>query len=321
MAERNLNEAVRRLGRISYTVCLAWVIVPTALAAVSGRASPGPALLSTRASGRDDVIRAVMRLYPPSGVFGLVLALLTGIAVMVLPAAARAQQSPPGDQRSAGAPAPDPVTENLATLAEQAERHWKFRVFVDDKEVGFHHFYLDVVGDRHVLRSVADFEYKVLFLTLYRYGHENREVWDGHCLTRIESATDANGKPFAVDGRRLEDRFVVQGSKGEHDLPECVMSFAYWNPEFLSASRLLNTQTGEYLEVDISEPQPDRLDVGGRETEAWRYRLQAEKLELDLWYSDNDEWLGLRTRYENGRTLRYQLESGPQSPAGIMTAL
>lgn len=39
---RYLHEVVRRAGCISNTVCLAWVIVPTALAAVSGRASPGP---------------------------------------------------------------------------------------------------------------------------------------------------------------------------------------------------------------------------------------------------------------------------------------
>lgn len=205
--------------------------------------------------------------------------------------------------------------------AGEPDRQWRFRVFVDDREVGYHHFYLDEEGERRVLRSVAEFEYRLLFVTLYQYQHENHEVWDGDCLARIESRTDANGKPYAVAGERRENAFLVSGAKGEQVLPECVMSFAYWNPAFLEAGQLLNTQNGEYLDVRVSGPVRDEIATPASKRSAWRYRLEAGKLELELWYSDQREWLGLRTRYENGRTLRYERIDEPRAPDGAVAGL
>ena len=205
--------------------------------------------------------------------------------------------------------------------AEAADRAWRFRVHVDDKVIGFHDFTLGVQDGRQVLRSVADFEYKLLFLTLYRYEHENREIWEGDCLAQIDARTDANGKTYAVEGRRQPDAFVVQGSKGENTLPHCIMSCAYWNPAVLEATPLLNTQNGEYLDVHVSEPVRDQLEVGGEMRPSWRYRLEAGALELELWYSDDREWLGLQTRYENGRTLRYELVTDSPDPTGSVVSL
>ena len=190
--------------------------------------------------------------------------------------------------------------------AEAVDREWRFRVFVDDKEIGYHDFRLQDDGVTRRLHSVADFEYKLLFVKLYEYQHENEEVWDGDCLDRIDSNTDANGKPFAVQGRRQDGAFIVRGIKGESTLPACVMSFAYWNPEFLKQRRLLNTQNGEFLEVTVSAPVYHEVEIRGKALPAWRYDLAAGPLKLQLWYSEENQWLGLASETESGRMLRYE---------------
>jgi hypothetical protein len=190
---------------------------------------------------------------------------------------------------------------------DQTDREWRFRVFLDDKEIGFHHFFLEEQGETRVLRSVADFEYKLLFVKLYEYEHHNHEVWHGDCLNRIESSTDANGEPFAVQGERQDKAFLVRGSEGETSLPSCVMSFAYWNPEFLNQARLLNSQDGEYVEVQVSAPEFEELEIRGERRPSLRYRLAAGPLNLDLWYSEDREWLGLQSEARGGRLLRYEL--------------
>ena len=184
---------------------------------------------------------------------------------------------------------------------------WRFRVYLDDREIGYHHFYLAADGDTRQLRSVAEFEYKLLFVKLYDYEHENLETWSGDCLHSIESRTDANGTPYAVEGERAPDGFRVDGSAGVQTLPECVMSFAYWNPVFLRQERLLNTQNGEFLEVEVSEPVTESLEVRGEPRPALRYRVEAGELSLDLWYSTENEWLALESEVQGGRTLRYEL--------------
>lgn len=206
------------------------------------------------------------------------------------------------------------------TGSEKTEQVWRFQVYVNDRPVGVHEFRLQQQGEQQLLSSVAEFEYKLMFVTLYNYQHRNQEVWQDGCLASIDSSTDANGKDYAVTGKKGVDGFRVVAKQGSATLPDCVMSFAYWNPEFLRASRLLNTQDGDYLEVTVSDPAIEPLQVQGKEMLAQRYQLTAKKLELALWYSEQGAWLGLESIYDNGRTLRYELLSPPailpQEPAG-----
>lgn len=184
---------------------------------------------------------------------------------------------------------------------------WRFRVYLDDKVIGYHDFIVNRIGTEQVVTSVADFEYRLLFVKLYDYRHENSESWQGNCLQRIESSTNANGEPFAVTGQARTGDFVVRSNGGAEVLPGCVMTFAYWNPRFLQQRQLLNSQNGEYLQVETSGPIRDRIQVRGAEQEAWRYRLSAGPLDLALWYSSDQQWLGLESTTESGRVLRYEL--------------
>lgn len=201
---------------------------------------------------------------------------------------------------------------SLAAVADQSSHAaagdaWRFRVYLDDQEIGYHHFYLDESGGTRQLRTVASFEYRLLFVKLYDYEHENLETWSGDCLQSIESRTDVNGRAYAVNGQREPGQFRLDGSSGEPTLPECVMSFAYWNPAFLEQPRLLNSQDGEFLDVEVSPPVAESLEVRGEQRAAYRYRLIAGELRLDLWYSADREWLALESEVRGGRKLRYEL--------------
>jgi hypothetical protein len=187
------------------------------------------------------------------------------------------------------------------------EQTWRFSVWLDDRKIGYHEFVLREQGAQWQLQSEASFEYKLLFVKLYGYQHENLETWEDGCLSRIESRTDANGTDYQVRGMRQDGRFVLEGAMGEQVLPACVMTFAYWNPDFLQADRLLNSQNGELVEVSVSPPQPDTLSVRGSEQPAIRYRLQAGKRDILLWYSEDRQWLALETEARGGRRLRYEL--------------
>jgi hypothetical protein len=196
----------------------------------------------------------------------------------------------------------------LAPLhAAAEERAWRFRVWLDEREIGYHEFVLETQGAQRLMRSEASFEYRMLFIRLFDYQHENLETWDGNCLSRIESRTDANGRFFEVRGELENGRFLIREEPGDRELPACIMSFAYWNPEFLKEQHLLNTQNGDFVEVSVSPPQAEQLQVRGTEQTAYRYRLQAGKMQLDLWYSEDRQWLALETDARGGRRLRYEL--------------
>ena len=85
------------------------------------------------------------------------------------------------------------------------------------------------------------------------------------------------------------------------------MTFAYWNPRFLEQSRLLDPQTGEYLPVDVQPLGREQLTVRGEAVMASAYQVKARNLDITVFYSENDEWLGLESVAKGGRIIRYVL--------------
>jgi hypothetical protein len=186
-------------------------------------------------------------------------------------------------------------------------REWNFRVFLDDSEIGYHRFELIRQDDTRRITTEADFRVGFLFLTAYRYEHVNEETWEGECLREIASRTDDNGREFAVRGLQRENHFAVTAGAEPTVVDDCVKTFAYWNPAILEEDRLLNSQTGELLPVTVERVAREVLDVKGEEVSTVRYRLSSHDLELDIWYSDQDEWLALESTVKGGRKLRYEL--------------
>lgn len=199
-------------------------------------------------------------------------------------------------------------------MAAAPDLNWTFGVLLDDKKIGYHDFRLTEVDGRRVLETEAKFDVKFLFVTAFRYRHENREAWEDNCLVRIDARTDSNGKSLQVQGERRADGFTLTGSGGESQLDGCVQSFAYWNPDILQAERLLNSQTGEIESISVSVDGTEPVPVGSEMVPATRYRLTAKAGDILLWYATDDKrWLALEAPAKGGRTLRYEPVQVPKS--------
>jgi hypothetical protein len=194
----------------------------------------------------------------------------------------------------------------VPATAFATEREWHFRVWLDDQEVGWHHYLVRDRGDATEVESRAQFDVRFLFLNAYRYRHEARERWRGACLDELESRTVTNGRVEQVEALAADESLKVTRPSGEARLAGCVMTFAYWDPRILEADRLLNSQTGEWLPVRIEARGAERVTVAGRDVPAARHRLSAPDLQIDLWYADG-HWVALEAPLPGGRTLRYEL--------------
>lgn len=209
----------------------------------------------------------------------------------------------------------------LATsVIAEPVKQWPFKVYLDDTEIGHHHFELLQSAAEQEIRSRARFDVKVLLLTVYSYRHENVEHWRGNCLASLASSTDDNGERVTVraDARGSLLRVQVNDRPAEYPA-DCAMSFAYWNPAFLRATRLLHPQTGELVDVQIVRTGEAPLRVGNQTIPAQRYTLRGPELRIDLFYSKQGEWLALDAPTKSGRTLRYRLDRLPgciDVPAG-----
>lgn len=191
-----------------------------------------------------------------------------------------------------------------AYTREVTTREWRFDVSLDGRPIGEHLFTLREDQDSRELTSEARFRVRILFIDAYKYDHRARESWQGDCLQSLDARTDANGKPIVVVGQRDRAEFRIQSGTAAVLSDDCVQTFAYWNPSILEARRLLNPQTGDYVEVKVLLMGREVID--GQPTE--RYRLLGSgstPLQIDLWYTAARDWVALESLTPEGRRLRY----------------
>lgn len=187
-------------------------------------------------------------------------------------------------------------------------KEWAFDVYLDKTKIGTHTFTLT---EDQRLTSKANFDVKVLFINAYHYQHTAIEQWQGNCLQQLEAHTLENKVKTEVTGSVAQQAFVVSDGKTTQQLPECVMTFAYWNPSILKQSHLLNPQNADYLDTTIQKIDTPKLDVKGQSIETNHYKITGSLkgkplLNIELWYDTNNDWVGLKSITPDGYQINYK---------------
>ena len=188
-------------------------------------------------------------------------------------------------------------------------KEWAFNVYLDKSKIGTHTF----TFDDNKLVSKAKFNVKVLFIEAYKYDHISKEQWQNDCLSNIDVNTTEDKVNTLVKGKKAASGFEISDGKISQTLPECVMPFAYWNPKILEQSKLLNPQNAEYLDTTFTKIGNENMSVKGKPTETIRYKLTGalngvKKLNIELWYNQNNEWVALKSITPEGYNIFYKIK-------------
>lgn len=188
-------------------------------------------------------------------------------------------------------------------------KEWAFDVYLDKSKIGQHTF----VINNQQLTSKANFNVKVLFINAYRYEHQAVEEWSDDCLTKITAHTVENKGTTNVKGEKQATNFVVDDGKTTQSLPACSMTFAYWNSKILTQKQLLNPQNAEWLDVKITQLADETIQVKGQKTNTQHFNLKGSlagknKLNIDLWYDEQKNWVALKSITPEGYVVSYTLK-------------
>ena len=187
-------------------------------------------------------------------------------------------------------------------------QEWAFDVYLDKSKIGKHTF----TYDNNLLTSRAKFNVKVLFINAYKYDHTSKERWQDDCLEGIEVNTTEDKLTTKVNGKKTSIGFEVSDGKSNQTLPACTMTFAYWNPKILSQNKLLNPQNAEYLDTHFEKQANESIMVKGKPTDTTHYKLTGSlngknKLNIELWYNQKNEWVALKSITPEGYNIIYKL--------------
>lgn len=200
----------------------------------------------------------------------------------------------------------------VATMpASASELDAKFLIKHEGKVIGYH----QVRGTETALGLVVDteVEMRVRFgpIPLYKYDHEAREVWRNGEVISIESKTNDNGTKTSVFAHRKGDTLLINGTLYSGPAPVDAVPPSYWDKSLINASSVINTQTGEILDVGVEHigqsAAPDNQA-------AEQYRITGT-INVDVWY-DGSRWVGSHL-FVDGEELIYELVEGERQFAAL----
>jgi len=192
-----------------------------------------------------------------------------------------------------------------------------FDILRDGAPIGRHTVAFRHVGASLQVEIAIDIEVGLAFLTLFRYRHRNRELWQGGRLVALETTTDDNGDYHEVRARRRADDLWVEGGEGAFAAPADILPTSYWNPATPAQTRLLDTQHGRLLQVSVAPAGRETVTLAGEEVAARRFAMSGD-LALDLWYTPRGRWLKVAFEARGGRVNYRPL--GPLGPPGAAGA-
>lgn len=187
----------------------------------------------------------------------------------------------------------------------------KFLIKREDKVIGFHKVDVTETDEGVVVDTEIEMRVKLGFIPLFKYDHEAREVWRDGQVVSIESKTNYNGDKSSVLARREGDTLLIDGTEYKGPAPENAVPSSYWAKSLVDADALINTQTGEIIEVDVERvgetPAPHNQ-------EAEHFRVKGT-VDLDIWY-DGPQWVGSQFVID-GEELIYELVASEREYAAL----
>lgn len=151
-------------------------------------------------------------------------------------------------------------------------------------------------------------------ITVFRYEHDSSERWNGGRFFGLQARTLKDGEIFeieaeAIDGM-IETRGTAEGGRAiEEVLPGTILPSSHWHAYPDGLDRMLNTETGEPMDIVVRYMGRERIEGDGGMIEADRYRLEST-LTLDLWYDANGRWAGCAFE-ARGQEIRYVRRADP----------
>ncbi|HYD98522.1 MAG TPA: DUF6134 family protein [Alphaproteobacteria bacterium] len=196
----------------------------------------------------------------------------------------------------------------------QAPARYAFAVVRGGDPMGTHTIDIAQAGDRTEVAIAIDLAVKFGPLTVFRYTHRNREVWQGGRLLALETTTDDDGTPHKVSAQATQQGLQVSGSGGSYLAPADTLPSSYWRPETVTRTVLLNTQEGVLSKVAFAPVAQESVPVAGRPVPAARHRMSGD-IEGDLWYDAAGRWVALQFS-ARGSDVVYTLNTDP-APVGL----
>lgn len=170
-----------------------------------------------------------------------------------------------------------------------------FDVLRNGSEFGEHIVRFERDGDLLRARTEIELQVRIGPFTVFRYEHAADEAWQDNQLLSISARTFKDGEWSRFDYDRSQSDLLP--------VLDAYLPSTHWRAYDTATQAILNTETGEPLDVVITELGWETFETAGGPIEARRLRMVSD-LTVDLWYDAQGNWVGCEFE-ARGQTVRY----------------
>jgi hypothetical protein len=182
-----------------------------------------------------------------------------------------------------------------------------FDIMRNGEAIGTHTYHFNKSTDRTEVWIKTYIDYRLLFIPIYKFEHESREVWRDGRLTSLESNTNENGTPVKLEIHRDKNSLLVVAKDGNLYVDREIIPASLWNHLLLNRNKTLTTVSGNLKTFQVEYVGEESIDLRGQQTTTQHFRLIGE-FERDLWYDNTDVLVGVRFEADDGSTVAYVLK-------------
>lgn len=183
-----------------------------------------------------------------------------------------------------------------------------FTVLRKGKPFGSHVLTFDRAEDGELtVTTDVDLDVKFGPITAFKYRLDSVERWVDDKLVSLNGICNNDGKKAKVAAEAEAGLLSVTSSEFNGDISTDIIPSSHWNILQMYQNRMISTESGELLDIDVETIGRDTVKVGTRSVEATHYRLKSD-INVDLWYDDQSRWVKL-TFETKGQNIEYVLNS------------
>ena len=196
----------------------------------------------------------------------------------------------------------------LARAAAAPPVSARYAVLRNGKPFGQYNLTVASAGDVMTVTTDVAMSARIAGVTVFDYRHHCEETWKAGRFMAMRSHSVRDNQPDmrdAVTAVRVPEGLRVTNKSGLVLLSSDAHPLTHWNPDVLSGP-LFNPQTGFSLNVTVTPLGRDAVVLAsGAKVAANHWSLRGEA-QLDDWYDDAGQWLGLRGVLPDRSLLEYR---------------
>lgn len=194
-----------------------------------------------------------------------------------------------------------------------------FDILRNGKPFGSHVLTFDKSGDEVQVNVDIEMKYKLGPLTLFKYEHDNTEIWKDGLLQRVETKTNDDGKDLWLKASYDDGNINITSSSGEYTGTKDLMTTSYWTMDMMSQDEILNTQYGRIHNVEIEDLGVVEKEIAGQRFKAHKFNfidLDDDREAIFYYEVNTKQWVGLELSIRGSN-----LEYVRQTPLPVQYAL